>query len=439
LWHDASVVSHTAIEAALAAAGSGRFIPPGETGYRVSTDCDATAPPHSGNSSVARCHLATHLTSAMKNCFFSFWVSDQFGWGVYGFNLVTEAFLQRLFVPIPLAGINFSIPLDPVSHWIFKTLEPTWKSKPAATPNDAVLVHLGNSGVQKLKLEQGIRQIGITFFEHNPLADNEIEALHGFDLIVAGSTWNLQKLTEFGIHRSRLIVQGINAELFRPMPKKAFKDRFVVFSGGKLEFRKGQDLVVSAFSKFARKHDDALLLAAWSSPWRSQIAPSVNLSSATRPLRNAEDFPASVASWTRDNGIDARQFIDLGAVPNRFMPDVLREVDIALFPNRCEGGTNLVAMEALACGVPCSISMNTGHLDIIGPANCLPLTRQRHVGLIPGIPTRDWGESDVDEIICHLETAYTSPDVVDRTRARNSVLDLTWARSIAALRGCIED
>ena len=47
------------------------------------------------------------------------------------------------------------------------------------------------------------------------------------------------------------------------------------------------------------------------------------------------------------------------------MPDVLRRADVALFPNRCEGGTNLVAMEAAAVGVPVVLSANTGHLDVI--------------------------------------------------------------------------
>ena len=58
------------------------------------------------------------------------------------------------------------------------------------------------------------------------------------------------------------------------------------------------------------------------------------------------------------------------------MPEVLREVDVAVFPNRCEGGTNLVAMEALASGLTCILSKNTGHLDLIRADNCLPLATQ---------------------------------------------------------------
>lgn len=376
--------------------------------------------------------------SKMKNYHFSFGVSDQFGWGIYGFNLVVEAYLQKLFVPIPLSGINFSIPLDPISHHIFNDLELIWKSSPSIRKGDTVLVGLGNSGAQKIALAEKVKQVGLTFFEHNPLPEDEIKSLREFDLVVAGSTWNLDKLKGFGIDRSRLIVQGVNSELFHPMPKRAMKGRFVVFSGGKLEYRKGQDLVVAAFSKFAQKYKDALLIASWNSPWSAQIAPSVNLSNVTKPIKSASDFSASVANWIDENGIDSGQFMDLGAVPNRFMPEVFREVDVAVFPNRCEGGTNLVAMEALSSGLTCIISKNTGHLDIIRPDNCLPLLVQRPVTPAEALPSHEWGESDVDEIISHLEKAYTSPQIVRPEMARASVSEFTWSRAIKTLYDYVE-
>ena len=59
------------------------------------------------------------------------------------------------------------------------------------------------------------------------------------------------------------------------------------------------------------------------------------------------------------------QVLDLGRVPNAGMPRILRECDVAVFPNRAEGGTNLVAMKCMACGVPTILSANTGHLDLI--------------------------------------------------------------------------
>ena len=87
------------------------------------------------------------------------------------------------------------------------------------------------------------------------------------------------------------------------------------------------------------------------------------------------------------------------------------QADVALFPNRCEGGTNLVAMEAMASGIPCILSANTGHMDLINEDNCYPLLKQSEVTSFTN--TKDWGESDVAEVVENLERVYK-----DRQEAR---------------------
>lgn len=42
------------------------------------------------------------------------------------------------------------------------------------------------------------------------------------------------------------------------------------------------------------------------------------------------------------------------------LAEALAEADVALFPNRGEGGTNLMAMQAMASGVPTVLSANSG-------------------------------------------------------------------------------
>ncbi len=87
------------------------------------------------------------------------------------------------------------------------------------------------------------------------------------------------------------------------------------------------------------------------------------------------------------------------------MPPILREMDVALFPHRAEGGTNLVAMECMATGVPAILYRNTGHLDLIRDENCYSLDDQRQAPnswtSIGDVPC--WGESQVDEVVERLE------------------------------------
>jgi hypothetical protein len=49
--------------------------------------------------------------------------------------------------------------------------------------------------------------------------------------------------------------------------KHCFEDQFVIFSGGKFELRKGQDIVIKAFQIFHDKHKDALLVNSWFNQW----------------------------------------------------------------------------------------------------------------------------------------------------------------------------
>ena len=89
------------------------------------------------------------------------------------------------------------------------------------------------------------------------------------------------------------------------------------------------------------------------------------------------------------------------------MPATLRECALAIFPNRCEGGTNLVAMEALACGVPTYVADNTGQKDLVELLGCNALTNQQPVKSSPHMASvEDWGESDVDEVIAAMEFVY---------------------------------
>jgi glycosyltransferase involved in cell wall biosynthesis len=241
-----------------------------------------------------------------------------------------------------------------------------------------------------------------------------------------------------GIDHVATVIQGIDPALFHPAPRSGALDgRFAVFSGGKLEIRKGQDLVLLAFRAFAERHPEAVLVTAWHSPWPA-VAGTLNRNPNLEPLGLAGDGKVDAAGWARANGLRDDQFIDVGSIPNHLMARVLREMDVALFPNRCEGGTNLVAMECIACGIPTIVSDNTGHRDLVALGAPYPLTRQGRVAL-DGIGTEGWGESDVEEIVEALERVWA-----DRSAARRRGLfgssmmeDWTWSRQIGRLRDAL--
>jgi glycosyltransferase involved in cell wall biosynthesis len=274
----------------------------------------------------------------------------------------------------------------------------------------------------------------VVFFETEDLGGDARKTVARHNCIIAGSSWNAEVLRAHGIPRVETVLQGIDATLFHPAPKRGlFPDRFLVFSGGKLEPRKGQDNVMAAWRIFAARHPDAMLIAAWDNLW-PEIARGINSIGRTEPLPFSQDGKPDMNGWAAANGIKPEQFLNLGLVANASMPTILREMDAAVFPNRCEGGTNLVAMEAMACGVPTILSANSGHLDLLQDGTALALTDQSS---IPGVP--GWRESNVEEIVAALETLYT-----DRARAAEIgtagaklLAGMTWTKTAAEMKRII--
>ena len=238
------------------------------------------------------------------------------------------------------------------------------------------------------------------------------------------------------------VFQGIDPALFRPRSRNPlYPDRFVIFSGGKFEYRKAQDIVVAAFREFHARHAEALLLFAWDNQWTqviSEIAASPHVEGA--PGIDGEGG-IQFAPWLLRNGLAADAFVDLATVPNHDMPPYLAAADVALFPNRCEPGTNLVAMEAMATGLPAILSANTGHLDLIGDGNCLPLRAQAPATPPPSFGGAEgWGESSVAEIVEGLETVYRDRDAARQMGAKGAatLAGFSWSHQVGQLLSVID-
>ena len=92
---------------------------------------------------------------------------------------------------------------------------------------------------------RGTRNYGYTFFE-NELTEQSIENAKQFDLILSGSSWCRDRMLEKGISNCDVLIQGIDPKCFYPIQSAKSDERFVVFSGGKFELRKGQDVVLKA-------------------------------------------------------------------------------------------------------------------------------------------------------------------------------------------------
>ena len=368
------------------------------------------------------------------------------GWGTYGVNLAVEAskrgvspalfFRARELNLTEDQAVGLAAPLARYPHWREVRNNPVELGFP--------MLHGLGDKLDFPDILHGLKgrpEFGVVFFESATIPPANIEAARRFAAIITGSSWNAEILERRGL-TVRNVLQGIDPALFYPAPRRGqFAGRFAIFSGGKLEYRKGQDLVVAAFKRFHARHPDALLIAAWHSPWpeaAERLAASPHVKGAP-PIREGR---IDIAAWLQAQGLPAESFLDVGALANATTAQLLREVDVALMPSRCEGGTNLVAMECMACGVPTILSRNTGHLDLIRDDNCYALDFQIPMGEVTGrADLEGWGESSIEEIVNKLEQAYT--DRADAQKRGNAAAvfmkEWSWSAQIEKMLGVIND
>ena len=115
------------------------------------------------------------------------------------------------------------------------------------------------------------------------------------------------------------------------------------------------------------------------------------------------------------------------------MATIFRGANVGLFTNRAEGGTNLVAMEAMASGLPVILSANTGHLDLISAGNCYPLTEQGPaIATDDFVAVDDWGESDPEAAAALLQQVHDIPSEATRIglAGSRSLQQWSWSHRI---------
>ncbi|KAA0889860.1 glycosyltransferase [Oryzomonas rubra] len=255
--------------------------------------------------------------------------------------------------------------------------------------------------------------IGYCFFE------NDIEALRHtrraareWDFIVAGSSWCEHQLRIGGVRQTATILQGIDPDNFYPTPFLEDDSRFIVFSGGKFEFRKGQDLVIAAMRTFMQRHQDACLVCSWINQWPFSLATMANSPHISFRLTN-DDCLTILQRTLHENGIPLERVCLTPLVDNTQIRQIYQQSDIGIFPNRCEGGNNMVMCEYMACGRTVIASDATGQADIITDRNAFALADYTPLLVkdAAGQPAGIWHEPSVEELIEQLESAYRNRDI----------------------------
>ena len=376
--------------------------------------------------------------------------SNIHGWGILGLNLFMAWANDRDLQPLMGAPISESNLAGYDSARVLGLEEAILQSnkfqpnltrfRTAAMRMDLPIIKGFGNGFMDPGGVIGTPNLGRCIFEDTRL-ERVDDKLSNCDLLVTASRWNADMLKAKTRKRVELIYEGVDNTLFRPGPRTGLLDqsKFYIFSGGKVEYRKGHDLVLLAFKEFSRRHDDAVLVTAWHSPWPQLSAGFKGKLAA--PLELAADGSIHVKKWVASNGINPDKVMEIKQIPNPLMPGVLCDMDCALFPSRAEACTNLPAKEAMACGIPVILAANTGVKDIIDGGNCIALKAQKPILDFNECGTDQWGESDVEEIVQALERLYADSSLRHRTGSDGAAWIVarsrTWANHARQLKSLI--
>ena len=130
------------------------------------------------------------------------------------------------------------------------------------------------------------------------------------------------------------------------------------------------------------------------------------------------------------NGVDPQKIQTCPLLPNRKMRAIYGKTDLGVFPNRCEGGTNLVLMEYMACGKPVVASFSSGHQDILTPENSFIVKSMNPLEIKDsnGTVSAHWDDPSLEEIISQIEFAYHQKARREQIgqNAAKSLKTLTW-------------
>ncbi len=353
-------------------------------------------------------HRESHGRTNRDTLFLALSNSQNTGWGVCARNLRRE--FERSMSVVDLVAS------PPVGG--------------ATTVPGPLLTAIGDRNLAPVAGYRGSPTFGYTFVE-NTLGDQAKENSRIYEKIFCGSTWCRDRLDEAGIHNVEVLIQGVDTTLFRPTAPRPDDGMFIIFSGGKFEYRKGQDLVLKAVRILQEKYNDIVLINAWRNVWPEtmklmKVSPHIN-------------FELQEDTWTgqmehlyRLNGIDGRRVLTLDLMAHESLPQLYGRTDLAIFPNRCEGGTNLVMMEYMACGRPVIATNFSGHQDIVNDNNALLLNHLTPSRLFQAENMiADWREPSIDEIVAHVEYAYHHRDVLRELGLRGalSMQQFTWSNA----------
>lgn len=321
------------------------------------------------------------------NVLFPWMIGQASGWGNYGKGLALA--LRRLGVGVTLTdGVSPDAgPIHSAPHLLdYQGEGPT-----------VVLHPVGNTFAACPESSHDLR-VALVVAESTTLTPQQVANLRTYDLLLVGCEWFRKVLVLHDLPSVRF-PQGVDTLTFSPGRQRLARgpnDPFLIYAGGKLEYRKGQDLVIETFKQLRRRFPEipATLVCQWNNFWPGTVGDLHFTGHLTSlPTFGEERKQFDFAAWLPTQGIPLSDVILLDPMLSENLAAVIRECDAGLFLSRAEGNVNMSLAEVLACGITSVVSGNTGHLEYLNePLVMLASTWPTHRVPTGYLGAEGWGE-----------------------------------------------
>lgn len=177
---------------------------------------------------------------------------------------------------------------------------------------------------------------GLTFFELDRLSKAEISHLSSLDILFVASDWAAKIVKkEAPDLQVEVIPIGVDTNIFNNSYPAAYKDEtYRFFTTGKIEIRKGHDVLHEIFDMAFKPDDNVELIIKWDNPFLSQ-----------------EEHNNWSKMYLDTNMGRAGKIKFIHSKSQRDIAEKISSCQCGVFPTRAEG-FGLGILEAIACNKP---------------------------------------------------------------------------------------
>lgn len=191
---------------------------------------------------------------------------------------------------------------------------------------------------------------GLTFFELDQLKQGEVCHLNGLDIVFVASKWAKTIVDSQCSVQCEVLPMGCDETIFTPKKQESENNKpYRFFTSGKIEIRKGYDVLCDMFNKAFKPEDNVELYIKWENAFLSQTE-------MDRWEKLYKESPLG------------DKIIFVRAKSQEEIANMINFCDCGVFPTKAEGfGLNI--LEAIYCNKPVIVTNYSAPTEFCNPDN----------------------------------------------------------------------